>query len=103
LGLGFDARKNDALAGVEHFDAVEALVEVEMPPGAAELAVGGELEADLLLLPDDLLDLAVFDLGKLRVGDLLLGVLRARLLQRRGTQQTADVIGAEWRRGALHG
>ena len=64
LGLGLDAGENDALAGVEHLDAVEALVEVEMPPGAAELAVGRELEADLLLLLDDLLDLAVFDLGE---------------------------------------
>ena len=38
-----------------------------MPPGAAELAVGRELEADLLLLLDDLLDLAVFDRLELRV------------------------------------
>ena len=64
LGLGLDAGEHDALAGVEHLDAVEALVEVEMPPGAAELAVGRELEADLLLLLDDLLDLAVLDLGE---------------------------------------
>src|ERR1043166_8655634 len=102
FGLGLDTRKNDTPAGVEHFDAVEALVEVEMPPGAAELAVGRELEAHLLLLSDDLLDFTVFDLGKLRIGDLLLGMLRARLLQRARAQQAADVIGAEWRRGALH-
>ena len=75
LGLGLDAGKDDAPAGIEHLDAVEALVEVELPPGAAELAVGRELEPDLLLLLDDLLDLAVFDLAKLRVGDLALGVL----------------------------
>ena len=35
--------------------------EIEMPPGAAELAVGGELQPDLFLLLDDLLDLAVLD------------------------------------------
>jgi DHA2 family multidrug resistance protein len=56
-----------------------------------------------LLAPEPILDLTVFDLGKLRVGDLLLGVLGARLFQRRRTQQAADVIGAEWRRDALHG
>ena len=97
LGLGLHAGKHDALAGVEHLDAVEALVEVEMPPGAAEFAVGRELEADLLLLPDDLLDLAIFDGLEVGVLDLALGVLGARLFQRRGAQQAADVVGAEWR------
>ena len=70
LGLGLDAGELDALADRVHLDAVEALVEIELPPRAAELAVGRELEPDLLLLLDDLLDLAVLDLGKLRVGDL---------------------------------
>ena len=66
LGLGLDAGELDALAGVEHLDAIETLVEIELPPGAAELAVGRELEADLLLLPDDLLDLAILDRLELR-------------------------------------
>ena len=34
--------------------------------------------------------------------DLALGALRARLLQRRGPQQAADMIGAERRLGSLH-
>src|SRR5204863_10062135 len=59
LGRGLDAREHDALAGVEHLDAVETFVEVEMPPGAAEFAVGRELQPGLLLLLDDLFDLAV--------------------------------------------
>ena len=87
-----------------HLDAVEALVEIELPPGAAELAVGRELEADLLLLLDDLLDLAVLDLAE-RLGALIspFGVLGARLLQRRRAQQAADVIGAERGFAAFHG
>ena len=65
-------------------DAVETAEEIEMPPGAAEFAVGGELEPDLFLLLDDLLDLAVFDLAQ-RVGrDLAALALGARLLERRG-------------------
>ena len=45
-------------------DAVETSEEIEMPPRAAEFAVGGELQPDLFLLLDDLLDLAVFDLAQ---------------------------------------
>ena len=41
--------------------AVEAPEEIEMPPRAAELAVGDGFEADVLLLLDDALDLAVLD------------------------------------------
>ena len=42
-------------------DAIEHAEEIEMPERAAELAVGGELKPDVLLLLDDLLDLAVLD------------------------------------------
>ena len=42
-------------------DAVEAPEEIELPPGAAEFAVGDRLQADLFLLLDDALDLAVLD------------------------------------------
>jgi hypothetical protein len=44
------------------FGAVKAPEEIEMPPGAAELAVGDGVKSDFLLLPDDVVDLAVFDL-----------------------------------------
>src|SRR5262249_48835715 len=49
---------------------------------------------------DDLLNLAILDLAKLSVGNLLLGVPAPRLLQRRGAKQAADVVGAERRHGA---
>ena len=72
-----------------------------MPPRAAEFAVGGELEADLFLLLDDALDLAVFHRLERCGVDLALGALGARFLQRRRAQQAADMVGAEGRLGAL--
>ena len=49
-------------AGVHHvlLGAIEAPEEIEMPPRAAEFAVGDRLQPDFLLLLDDALDLAVF-------------------------------------------
>ena len=47
-------------------DAVEQAEEIEMPIGAAKFSVGRELEADLFLFPDDLFDLAILDVLKLR-------------------------------------
>ncbi len=94
----------DAGGGLDRRDALEALEEIEMPPGAAELAVGGELQSDLFLLLDDPFDLAVLDRFESRGVDVAFGALGTRLLQRRGAQQTADVVGAEGRRCALgHG
>src|SRR5262245_22251148 len=92
----------DALLHHVALGAVETPEEVEVPPGAAELAVGDGLESHLLLLLDDALDLAI--LHRLERGriDLALGVLFARLLQRCRTQQAADMVGAERRLGSLH-
>ena len=59
--LGLDALELDAVVELDELDAVEHAEEIEVPPGPAELAVGRELEADLFLLPDDLLDLLVLD------------------------------------------
>src|SRR5262249_8811192 len=101
--LGLDPGELDALAGRIALHAVEPLVEIEMPPRAAELAVGGELEADLRLLRDDLLDLAILDLLELFGRDLALLMPGAGLLERRRAQQAADVVGAERRLGTLHG
>ena len=94
--------KRDAAVHLVALDAVEPPEKVEMPPGAAELAVGDGLQAGLLLLGDDRADLAVFDLLERIGGDLAIGAALARLLQRRGAQQAADMIGAERRLGALH-
>ena len=60
--LGLHALELDAVIELVDLDAVEHAEEIEMPPRAAEFAVGGELEPDLLLLLDDLLDLGVLDL-----------------------------------------
>ena len=97
------AREGDSLVHHVALDAAETPEEIEMPPGAAELAVGNRLEPGLLLLGDRALDLAVLDLGE-RVGvDLVARAFLARLLQCGGAQQTPDVVGAERRFGALHG
>ncbi len=101
LGLGLHAVELDGVGGIER-DAVETAEEVEMPPRAAQFAVGGELEPDLFLLLDDLLDLAVFDRAQRVGGDLAALALGARLLQHGRPQQAADMVGAEWRRGTLH-
>ena len=50
LGLGLDAGKLDPGAGRIQLNAVEALVEIELPPRAAELTIGRELETDVFLL-----------------------------------------------------
>ena len=83
---------------VAHLDAVELLQEIDMEIGAAELAVGDPLEADLLLPPDHLADALVLDGAQRRRVDLVGEELLPRLAQGGGTQEAADVIGAE-RRG----
>ena len=98
--LGLDALELDAVAELVELDAVEHAVEVEMPPGAAKLAVGRELEADRFLLADDLLDLAVFHRAELGGADRARRRLLARLLERRRAEQRSDVVGAERRLGA---
>ena len=77
---GLDARELDALVGVEQLAAGQLGEKVEMPPGAAEFAVGRELQADRGLLVHDLLDLDVLDLAQLVGGNLALLQPGARLL-----------------------
>src|SRR6185369_4361818 len=74
---------------------------VEMPPGAAELAIGRELQSDFFLLPDDLFDLAVFDSVERSGIDFVPRTLGAGFLERCGSQQAADMVGAEWRSFSL--
>ena len=92
---GLHARELDAHVGMEQLAAGELREEIEMPPGAAELAVGRELQADRGLPVHDLLDLHVLDLAQLVGRDLALLELGARLLDRRRAQQAADLVGAE--------
>ena len=95
--LGLHALELDAVVEFVDLDVVEHAVEIEMPPGAAEFAVGRELQPDLFLLLDDLLDLAVLDFLELGRGDLAFLALGAGILDRRGAQNAADMIGAKWR------
>src|ERR1700720_4792542 len=88
---------------VVRFDAVEPDQEIGLPGGAAVFTIGDGVEADLFLFADQLGDFLVLDRFP-RIGvDFAAIALAARLFERRGTQQTADVIGAERRRGAGHG
>ena len=100
--LGLHALKLDAVVELVDLDAVEHAEEIEVPPGAAEFAVGRALQADLLLLLDDLLDLLVLDLLQLSGVDLVLLALLARFLDRRRAQEAADVIGAKRRLVSFH-
>ena len=59
--LRLDTVKLNACGGSDRFDTFETAEKIEMPPGAAEFTIGCELQSDVFLLPDDLLDLAVFD------------------------------------------
>src|SRR5262249_58896947 len=81
--------------------AFQPAEKIEMPPRAAKLAVGGELEPDPLLLVDRCFDLAILDRAQRLGGDCVARALLARRLERRRAQQAADMIGAKRRTGAL--
>ncbi len=78
-------------------DAVEAVDEVDVPPVAAELAVGDRLDADRLLQRDHVADAAVLHRFQLGLADLALSCLRPRLVQLLRAQQAADMVGTERR------
>jgi hypothetical protein len=102
LGLGLDAVELDAV--VEHHAlAPSSFQKNRNATRAAELAVGGELQAHLLLLPDDLLDFLVLDLLELVGRDLAFLALGARIFEGRGAQQAADFVRAIGSRRVLHG
>jgi hypothetical protein len=84
------------------FDAVEMLEEVEMPEGAAELAVGDGFETDVLLPLDDLGDLAILDLLQRGGAECALFPLLPGVLQRRGAKKAAHHVGAIGRDIAVH-
>ena len=96
-----DAGESDAALHDVLLDPVEAPEEIEMPPRAAEFAVGDRLQADFFLALDDADNLAVLDRFQRGGVDLAFGAPLARLLERGRTQQAADVIGAEGGHGAL--
>ncbi len=82
--LGLDAVEFYAAVGRYRRDAGKPAKEIEMPPGAAEFAVGGKLQAHFGLFLDDGFDLAVFD-GLERLGaDFAFGEFGARIFERGG-------------------
>src|SRR5450759_2979499 len=84
-------------------DAIETPQEIVIPERAAEFAVGDGFQADVFLAFDDGRNLAVFDGLELIAGDFATLAFRARLFQRQGAQQAADVIRAEGgRRSGAH-
>ena len=98
FGLGFDpALKGNPVIGAKRFHAVELFQEIEVPHGAAELAVGGAEQADFGLPRDDVLDRGIFGGGEFGGGDLAALASRSRLFESRGPQQTAHVVGAKRR------
>ena len=100
---GLHAGELDALVGVKQFAAGQIAEKIEMPPGAAEFAVGRELQADRGLPVHDLFDLHVLGLAQIVSRDLALLELGARFLDARRPQQAADLVGAERGFGSLHG
>src|SRR5215218_407554 len=102
LRFGLDALELDTVVEFINLDPVKHAEEIEVPPRAPELAVRRELQADILLLFDYVLDLAVLDGFELFSRDLALFARRPRLLQSRRTQKAADVIGAKGRGGSGH-
>jgi hypothetical protein len=79
--------------------AAELLQEVDVEIGAAELAVGDALQADVFLELDDLGNGVVFDGAQGLFGDLAFLLLRAGVEQALRAQEAADMVGAE--RGVL--
>ena len=102
LGLGLNARELDSLVDLDEFDTVELAQEIHMPPGPPEFAVGDRLEADLLLLGDDLADFFVFDGGEAIGGNGACLMLGAGFLEAGSPQEGTDMIGAEGRLRPRH-
>ena len=78
--------------GIDVLDILQALQEVEVPHGAAELAVGDGLQARLFLLFHQVCDGGVLGGGQLLAGDGSGGEIGARLLEGLGAQEAADDV-----------
>ena len=100
---GLNARELNPRVGMEQLAAGEMAEKIEMPPGAAEFAVGRKLQPDRGLPVHDLLDLQILGLAQILGGNFALLEFGARFLDARRPQQAADLVGAERRFGSLHG
>src|SRR5262249_48733452 len=101
LVLRLDAVKLNSCGGGDRFEPFETAEEIKMPPEPAEFTVGCKFQSDLFLFSDDLFDLAVFNRRQCGGIDFVPRPLGARLLERSGSQQAADVVGAKRRSLAL--
>src|SRR5215510_2295833 len=82
--------------------AIETPKKIEVPPGAAKLAISYGLKPHLLLFLDDSFNLPVLGRLEIRSAHLAVRTFPTRRLHRRRAQQTSDVIGTERRLGSLH-
>ena len=78
-------------------DPTEGVDEVHVPGGPPELAVGGRLQAHLLLHPYRPDDLVILDRAQVSGRDPARGEIIAGLMQPGRAEQAADVVGAERR------
>ena len=92
----------DARTGIVELRARQRRVEIEVPPGAREFAVGDDLEPGLLLLADDPADFSVLHALEFCVRNLVRLAHDPRFREPFGAQQTADMIGAERLVGVGH-
>jgi hypothetical protein len=87
----------DSLLDEIGLDAYQPLQKVVVPEGATDFAVGDALQPCVFLLPDHVLDRLVLDGLQTGIVKLAALVLGARLFQRGGTQEAADMLGAKRR------
>ncbi len=98
-----DALEGDAMLHQVALDAGQVLEEIEVPEHAPVLAVGHRLQADGLLLPHEVADLAVLDFAQCSGGQLTGLVPLARRLEARRAQEAANHVAAERRDFSFHG
>src|SRR6185312_19926 len=82
--------------------AVDAAEEIEMKRGAAEFAVGDRLESDRFLKRDGVANIFVLESAQFGGVELAVEEAGARLAQRIGAQQAADMVGAKRRSRCGH-
>jgi hypothetical protein len=67
---------------------------IDVEVGAAEFAIGDALQADRLLLFDDIRDVIVFYFAQFIFGNFAMLVLFARIQQGLGPQKAANMVSA---------
>jgi hypothetical protein len=94
--------KRDTRVFLGAADATKPIEKVQMERAAAKLAVGYGLEADILLAAHDIANGIVFDRTQSGAVDFPILEILPRPKQLRRPQQTAHMVGAEWRCKCRH-